>query len=199
MPSGTTHVLFLATWWRNASTSSLNSITLTDGTLVDSYDYSETGTFAGFSRASARLWSMSSIGSKTLAATFGAAPEDGPCAFVIYLDEAPAMVTEDAIGNSGSDISLAVTLNGLSAGDYVFAIDTRDDNTTPPSNESGWTSLGTASHILESGRLRYIVASGSSVTATSQPVISWAHIIAVAIRFTPSGPGPGVSFVWLTA
>jgi hypothetical protein len=184
VPSGATHVLFLATWWRDASTSALSSISLTDGTLENSYDYSETGAFAGFSRAASRLWAVSSIGSKTLAATFAAAPEDGPCAFVVYLDEAPTVIDAEAIGNSGSDISLSVTLTGLNAGDFVFSVDTRDNNTTPPGNQSGWTSLQTAAHVLESGRLRYIEATGSSVTSTSQPTVSWAHVIATAVRFS---------------
>ena len=184
VPTGATHVLFLATWWQNA----MSSISLTDGTLEDSFDFAETGAFAGYSRGAVRLWSVSSIGSKTLSATFAAGPSDGPCAFVVYLDEAPTLPDADYAGDSGSDVTQAVTLTGLQVDDLVFAIDTRDDSTTAPGNESGWTSLDTAAHNLESGRLRYIAAAGSSVTATSQPTVSWAHVIAAAVRFTPPGP-----------
>jgi hypothetical protein len=114
-------------------------------------------------------------------------PTEGPLTAVIFVQDADTAGWRDADAlSSGGGTQQTITLTTVS-GDLVLALDQRYLS-PEPTNEAGWTSILTTSNASQFGRVRSIVASGSSQTAATQDT-NFSSIVGVVIPNAPAGGG----------
>lgn len=143
------------------------------------------------------VWYDPPSGSQTLTVTWDTAPAEGPLTAVCFVEDGDNTAWRDVDGAQiAGGTQQTITLTTVS-GDLVLVFD--QSYTAVPSNESGWTSLLTVGPSLnEGGRLRSIVATGSTQAASTQDtnystivgvVIPDAAVAAVGSRMTLLGVG----------
>jgi hypothetical protein len=137
--------------------------------------------------AGVAVWYDPPSGSQTLAVTWDSAPSEGPLTAVCSVEDGNNTAWRDAdAAQIAGGTPQTVTLTTVS-GDLVLVFD--QSYTAVPSNEAGYTSLLTVGPSLnEGGRLRSIVASGATQSATTQDT-NYSSIVGISIPDDAGGGG----------
>lgn len=130
------------------------------------------------------VWMEPEPGTKALSIGFSHAPDSGARTQYASIDEVSDVRDIDALGNASSAGTGRSFNLDTEEDDFVLAYDSRDDSL--PSNPEGWTSEYSSGPYMGAvyGRIRSIIATGSSVSVTAQDP-NWSSIAGVAFRLNP--------------
>lgn len=193
VPAACNAVLML--WAYNPSTAGhgLLSATLNGNTPAQTRE-TESNT-PEFPATGAAIWFNPATGTPiALDVDWDAAPLEGAITGLVLIENALTSGWRNANSthtNTGTQQTISVN---TASGDLVIALDQRYDGTAP-ANEAGYTSVLTLSNALEGGRIRSIVATGSTQSASTQDT-NFSTIVAVSIIDGGGGgstPGSGLA------
>lgn len=180
VPAGTTAAYIFGSSFGGGPGNALGTATLNSNSAAQIHEVVDESGFVPAMWCAA--WYSPSTGSQNCQVTFDGIPGEGPSTIFVCVTDSDTTAWRDADAANDGSVAQTITLTTVS-GDLVLAYDVR--NVSAPSNESGWTSVLTALNNFHAGRLRSIVASGSSQSATTQDT-DFSGIIAIAI---PAGAG----------
>jgi hypothetical protein len=112
-------------------------------------------------------------------------PDEGPTTAAVFLENVDAAGWRDVdAAHDNANTPVTITLD-TAAGDLLLVLDQRY-NGPAPSLEAGYTSALEVANRLEVGRVRWLIADGSSESATTQEP-NYSTIVGAAFRPRPAG------------
>lgn len=141
-----------------------------------------------FPATGAAIWFNPTTGTPiALDVDWDASPLEGAITGVVFIENANTGGWRDADSTHTNNTTQQTITLDTASGDLVIVLDQRYDGTAP-ANEAGYTSVLTLSNALEGGRIRSIVATGATQSASTQDT-SYSTIVAVSIIDGGGGGG----------
>lgn len=143
------------------------------------------------SATGAHVWRDPPSGTQAVDLSWEDTVGEGPNSFFGCVRGAASALVDIDTNQGAASEAISVTLSGLKSGDLCIKHDMVTAS-SPPSNTSGWNSLATITNVnLESSRLAWISASGSTQDCPSEDE-AWSTIVAFAFTAGMTGvPGGG--------
>lgn len=190
IPTGTQAVAFVWAYYNGTVGDGLASATLDSEAFDSSAELASDSTnlCGGYA-----LWTGPNIGNGlTFAHTLDVgSPTNGPVRFLVCMGSLSTTALGDTtsiIARAGSATNASVTVD-TESGDEVVVMDTAYD-TVAPATGTGYTSLQSTANLNVGGRLKWISATGASLTVNSE---TDEYPLVVALVFQPAAAGPTIT------
>ncbi len=198
IPADATQVLMFWAYAVGSSGNGLSSSTLNSAAPTRVFELASVSTYE--CAIGVATWDSPATGSQTLDVAWDVAPEEGPSCIVAFVKDgflgAPTDV--DAAHATGST-AVTTTLTAV-VGDLVLKFDVRYNVNVAgnPALSSGWTNGQVATTGVESSRLSYISASGTSQVCDSETE-DYSAVVAISIPPAAAGGDATANGQTLTA
>jgi len=180
VPADCTAAYMFYTFWADAGSTDLTSVTLEAVSPDQTLQQTGTGTLTASGVAA---WYNPGTGAnQTVDVTWNNAPVEGATTVIVFVKDGNTTAWRNAQADQNtSTTAVSVTLTTVS-GDLVLKYDEHYDvSETVPALTSGWTNAVTTGNVDEGARLSYITATGTTQVCDAEDE-SFSTITAISIE-----------------
>lgn len=190
IPADATAVYMVWSYAVGANGHGLASVTLNGASPNQTYEIASASTYEVATGVAA--WYNPATGSRTLDPAWDAAPEEGPSTIVFFTKDGNTTTWADADAAHAAGVSAVTVTLTTTSGDLVVKFDQRYNGNIAgsPALSASWTNGQTQTAGVESSRLSYISATGTTQVCNSENE-DYSSIVAIAIGPSAGGGGGG--------